>query len=1205
MLPFLMSAVSSISWLENNVFLFAHTPSTFDADVAPPTAFNLITRQPPNSYMFQKLPEVCSPFGLNRSPPFQFLQRLRDFPPSVQDVIIVASTASQDIGMFSRSKEPLTSDLLPEKITKVFTTTVMANDSRRAQMMMTEEMVDTSPIGVALDLSSKNKISRPLPAEEMDESPGPLPALMVLNNEGILASWWIVYAESIRKGTSYPGLTAIAEQQQMQPQQLYATALAQQAPALGQSAFGASSTNSFGSALAKPAAPAFGSTSTPGSIGGAFGTSSGLGNQPSSWAVTTSTPQTMGATFGKPAFGSFTPVASAPQGATFGATATLNRQSPWGSASPGASAAAGSVLGQSAGLGMNAKSVLGANTSSATFGSIPTSTTPMAGSGGGFASFANAGGFAAAAAQSSGESAISKSTPAASFGSGMDTDTSFGGTPTRSGQASGGIFGMEGGFTIGSTFKSNDSIQDDAPSPKDSSDPSLFGPTFGSALGDSQKTTSTPQTKEADMGSEGSRDDEEQSSQGTPIVRETTTPADTPAPSKFFSVPPISGGLFGTQAQSETTPAAVQNSTPAPSSFLKPDEPAPNIDETPKKPEQASQSPPDGKSSPIIKLEPDEEAPRGIDKSVPEAPLPSNPTSKASFTPGGSSSSSAMASKSAVDDAPLPPDFIASKPRPKTPQDLPDESLGLPTEQEDDGLDDEGSGVDVAQEISPMTDSNPSLKATPESSFGAPPDKSPLGGLFTNIGRQQAQQPSKTLFGEVGKTSAPVFPPPSKVQESPRSPSPVRLFIPENVLRPDNARSVSAPGLPSKALANRKAVLGRAPQMALSASLQPSAEDRRKEERDRILAQQAKMQAEEEQDLSDKEDEKIREELATEVAATMILDPFLAHQDYIGNISKPGIPGQIEKVYRDINSMIDTLGLNARSLESFMKGHSEMYKDGGRIREDLESDDEWCLIEIEDLILIEKILKDELDEGRLHDVQEKIDSCRELQRDLAKLRAKQNEIKHTMEVRFDPEHVEAARSAPLTAEQHSSQNELRSGFATLQKQLAQAEADITMLRAKLASNSHSSNRPGFKKTPTVDAVTKTIMKMTSMAEKKSGDIDVLENLMRKLGVDATKSINSSREASPFITPPTSSKMKSRSVIATTPAWSVNGDFHTPRSVFGGSVGSNAVSRRRISGVTADDIQRYGNKARRRKEINDLLKEALVKDGMRVRTLGET
>ena len=243
----------------------AHTPTSAASGMAESTSYTLVTKNPQSPIMYQKLPEVCSPFGLNRSPSFQFIQRLKDFPPSMKDIIIVASTSSEDVGLFTRSAVPLstTTNIPVERITNVFTTTSMAEDSRRAQVPMTEDMsMNTSAIGMAMDLSSTTKVSRPLPGEEMDESPSPLPALMILNNEGVLMGWWIVYAESIRQGTIYPGLTVARSSSAASAAP--ATISQPTAPAFGQSAFGTATPLSTFGVANKPAMPAFGSTSTPG-----------------------------------------------------------------------------------------------------------------------------------------------------------------------------------------------------------------------------------------------------------------------------------------------------------------------------------------------------------------------------------------------------------------------------------------------------------------------------------------------------------------------------------------------------------------------------------------------------------------------------------------------------------------------------------------------------------------------------------------------------------------------------------------------------------------------------------------------------------------------------------------------------------------------------------------------------------------------------
>ena len=1266
--------VSSISWLENNVFLLVHTPSNFDAGIAPTSVFHIASRPNPQSnFVFQKLPEVCSPFGLNRSPPYHFLQRLKDFPPNIQDVLLVASTASQDIGVFSRSKEALTSDIPADRITNVFTTTVMANDARRAQLMMTEDMSgDTSPIGVALDLSSQERVPRPLPAEEMDESPGPLPAYLVLNNEGILAAWWFVYADSIRQGSVFPGLVAAENQKVIQPlaqtsRQIppFGGATQQQkAPAFGQNTFGApSSSMALGSTPQKSAGPAFGATTAPGNPFAAFGAAATPGNSSSPWGVSTTGPKLAGTTFGQPSLGAPAQTGSKPPQAAFGATGGLgNRSSPWAVPAAGAAAGTSSAFGQSTPLGSRPGSAFGQGAGSSAFGGPsvkPTTATPSTG---GFASFAKSGGFAATAAAQGGSSNIfgqtmpsgsggsrgmfGQSTPSTSFGSGMDTDTTFGNTPKRNDQSSGPLFGAPEGFKLGSTFKGDGTAKDDGPKPPASSTNSFFGGSFGNALGDSKSGLSEPQSKETDMVSEHEGGDDE-SSLNSPTERETTTPADTPATLKSVTAPtapPVSGGLFGTQAQGKATPAAVQNSTPAGFTFGQPPHITTTPKETPQKSWQAPKALPETPSAPTVKLEP--ETRQGVDKSLPEAPLPPNPTSKASYTPGGSSASSSAASKTSIDDtpllpdwsskqiskplrdAPLPPDFLMSKKKPKSSDDAPlppdfipskqkpkkvpleaePDQAALPTEDADDeGFgDEEGSGVDVAEEVT--TDNNESLKESPESSFGGTQEKSPLGGLFSKVqhpdGASQHTS-NKPLFGEV---QAPIFPLPSKIRESPRSPSPVRskFGMGRDLIRPDASRSLSAPGFPSKPSGNRVATMSKPLESNLSKSFQAPPQSREVDVQEKQAARLKQQQIEEEQDLSDREDEKVREELATDVEPTLSLGPFLAHQDYVGNINKPGIPGQIEKVYRDINSMIDTLGLNARSLTAFSKGHEKLCRGDSKVGIDLDNGVEYVLGDIAGLKLAEDSLEARLGKGRAYNLQEIVEACRYLRKDLVVLNAKFSDTKRIIDERKDPKQHAAVLKASLSAEQITLQHDVRKGFTNFQQLLVNTEEQITVLRAKIASIEGARSNEGSRKMPTVEAVTQTIKKMTSMVEAKSGDIDVLENQMRKLGMNPTDSPPSSREASPFVTPPTSVK-KDRTLASRTPGSHQTGsNFYTPESGLRASIGVSRSDspRKKIGNINQADIESYGAKYRKRQVMNEMLKEAVKQKGFVVRGLDD-
>ena len=1201
------------------------------------------------------------------------MQRLKDFPPNLQDVIFVASTASDDVGLFSRSKAPLSSDLPAEKITNIFTTTAMANDSRRAQMPMTESMDSTSPIGTALDLSAKEKVPRPLPGEETDLSPGPLPALMILNNEGTLSSWWIVYGESIRQGTTYPGLVAEGNRTQLHSQSGQSTpalgsAATPTAPAFGQTGFGATSSGQGFGALNQPNGSLFGSGNAPTTIGGnPFSNTSSFAKPQSPWMTggpTSGAPQAAISSFGKPSFGSTTTIGVSTQGPAFGSAGGIGKSaSPWGAASTGGPQTGGSVFGQSGGLGMRSGSAFGTAPTTNPFGSTDPSKSP-------FATFAKGGGFAAAAAQTGGESPFAKAGTGAAFGSTMEADTGFGGIPQKKLDAAPSVFSTSG-FTLGSTFTGDGSAKTDGPKPAANQFNSMFGNAFGGALGEAQKTVSEPQTKEADMDDGDSDMAPSEGSSDSPFQPERTTEATKSNSSKTQlpdTTPPKAGGLFGTQAQEKTTPAAVQNSAPASSFFGKPiltetskpetqppETQPPKVggffgtqaqekttpaavqtsalvstsfgkstltttpQSTPKKPTEAPQ-PSDTPPSPQIKAEPEEsETPAGVSKSIPEAPLPPESTSKAAYAPGDSSNSSKSSPEDAPappnqtpsrtkldneekqpqqgsdspEDAPLPPDFVQSKTKPKERESAAEEDTALPADDEDEGWDGEGSGVDVAQEINSITDPNQSVGVTPESSFGASFERSPLGEMFSKVPRQPARQNVKSLFGEVGQPSAPYLPPPTRTKESPRSPSPVRLFPPTENLRPDNARSVSAPGRPTNFMASRKPG-AKKPSSTLRS--QPTVQQQRQRDLEAIIAQRTRRQEEEEQDLSDREDERVREELETELEGTKTLDEFVAHQDYVGNVTKPGIPGQIEKVYRDVNSMVDTLGLNARSLKAFVKGHSEQAKDGGRSMEDLDHED-WCLMEVADLGTLENQLAEHLHHGRLQDVQQKLDVCRDMRKDLARIRTKRADITRFFNAKYDPEGSEALRAAPLSAEYAEQQHTLRRNFANVQKLIAQAEENITFLRTSLAARDTSNGKGVPLKKPTVEAVTNTILKMTSMIEKKSGDIDVLENQMRKLQFTSINQ-TSSREGSPY-TLATSVDQLSGLMNATSLA---TGTAESPGSTFRRSIGDHGTPRKRMSAITPDEVSRLRAKTKRRKEVSRMMQEAFLRTGPRIRTL---
>ncbi|KAL8381353.1 hypothetical protein RB595_005561 [Gaeumannomyces hyphopodioides] len=479
--------VASIVWLENHVFMAIHNATNGDNT----SAYHVITRHQEKgaapTFTFQKLTDPVEPYAFDKKP-HHTVARLKDFPPNLQDALIVSSTSREAMGLLTRSKTPLASDVPAEKITNVFTTTEFADDTKRAQLPMGNDFMDTFPIGTALDLSSKDKVYKPIPTDEIEESPGPLPALWALNNEGVLAVWWIVYNDSIREGSTYPGI-----------------AIAQGAAPPAATVTSPTRPGGFGSpAAASPAPSGFGS---PAAAAPAFGGASALGAKASPWgASSTSAPLTgtafgstafggntsggSGSTFGAPAFGS--PSAIGGQAATaFGQASSLGglgaaKASPWATA---ASSTSGSTFGQPA-FGSGA----GSSDANKVFGSGAPSSTPVSG---GFSAFASKGGFGAlGGGASSGGSIFASGKPSGSFASqsqdmAMDQSTSFP-PPAAKAADAGGSSGTPFGsspFVLGTTFKADPQAAQDNEKPSTGSGGgSLFGSGFGLSLGDAAKS---------------------------------------------------------------------------------------------------------------------------------------------------------------------------------------------------------------------------------------------------------------------------------------------------------------------------------------------------------------------------------------------------------------------------------------------------------------------------------------------------------------------------------------------------------------------------------------------------------------------------------------------------------------------------------------------------------------------------------------------
>lgn len=1130
--------------------------------------------------------------------------------------------------MITCSQVPLSSDPMAAETANQYATTSIANDSRKAQLPVDESMIDTSPIGLALDLSSRENVRKPIPSEEIDASPTPLPGVAILNNEGVLSYWWFVYSDSIRQGKAYPGLVAASGDQPLQAQ------ASAQAPSAGSGGFGGFSSSSqpaFGvssipatGAFAKPPGPAFGATSAP-TLSSGFGAASQLGMANKSvWGSSgTTAPQTGNVAFGKPTFGSGTSFGSA---GGFGSVGGMGqKQSPWATSSmPQQAKSKPSPFGEtSAPSGFAAFAQQTADKVQSPFGA-------MSGTTSGFASLGQTSQSPFAAAPTISGSAMSAQPSFGStvtIGSNLSSNSlgppsTFGepksawGTPALSNKTSSGLGQHEQEADMDDDMDGEASRgKESAPNGPTSNSPAMFS--------QQQRNLAEPET-----------------SVRAPSEQPVKGPRNPAEPSFFGN--DFNQALGETQTTNGALKTEAKGLVKAYDGKEIKSEPEPDMPPAPLPPSPSTYK------QPILSLPAISPLPPSTQNAIPEPPLPPSPK---------------LQSKRSDPDPPLPPSpKLSLSPAGSDPVDLGDEvnSQLLPSTDTAEGM---SSTKKEIAEKPPSSVSETSRfqstwtfgtdpKSTEEQEARLPAPESPLPSFAMTPSTMGKTLPSDTPLGSV---KPPVmFAPPTRVRDSSRSPSPVR-----NQHRFGGQRSLSSPsptrGQPAQsttpnapppywATSNGSRMATKPSLFGDSARLAPVHEAP-------TQSSSASLSTTTHQEVFEEDDSErhIAAELAAPLEPTKHLAPFLAHQDYVGRLGGSGVPAQIEKVYRDVNSMIDTLGLNSRSLGAWLAGH-EGFKDGGRTRDDLDEDlEEWCLIEVADLGIVEKEISQQLDAEHIDDVGAKLSELVELRRELQKLKQRNFALQQTIHSVNHPDDGEASsestnfgasvggasalisprKSNLLTQDHQRLLLELRKKYTSTYALLAEAESALSVLRAKLVSAHASSSGAGVTKPqmPTVEAVLRTIAKMTRMVETKSGDLDVLESRMQRLkfkiandGKELDEVLGAlsihgpSRETTPLRTPP--QKANGRRGLRENGRFELyyddtsDGDsdgprensFRTPPNHTGkanGRQGVKDVQSRLLQGLNDEHVQAHARKLARRRNVLGLLKKQVAERGTRI------
>ncbi|KAL5113224.1 hypothetical protein ACEQ8H_008906 [Pleosporales sp. CAS-2024a] len=1204
--------VTGLVWLKNTELLVIHSPkASAQVDTTDSKYHLLLCDKAWAAFEFHAtmwdpfLPSMEIP--TRALPPRMSMTRLQNWDPNILEMIIVTSSHTDAIGLFTSASKPLS----PEHNAPGRLALTEVDDQRKAAVprLVFGEEGDSVLVGEALDLSATEKIMRPVPAlEEINQAPHPLPAYMVLTHQGILMAWWIVSDKSIEQGTQYSGLISCSEKGSSTPQAAKTTGSAAATPQ-PKPVFGQSSTPVTPSAFAKAQATfASPSVSVP-----QFG-ATGLGSTPPFIPKPAQSGPTFGSSPGAfkpaaPAFGAPSLI-GAPKGTAFGAVSFGKPASPWAApaqnaATPSAQPHAFSAAAASNASGFAKFGQTGGTSSFPSFGSTAGGFGSSNDARSGFGSFGQQqqqqqlqSGFGSFGQQQQISAAPGlKTEPSGStvtLGSGTASSlASWANTPAQGNSAfgaqSGSIFGAAGGFgtqkssfntssfesktsdasgddrkrdeatptpqapkglfgefKLVSTFKGDGTAKDDLPKPPDHPGTSMFGNGFASAL--AEKSPKPPATPATEPNKYFHNDT-------------STTPASPPRQQKqlFQSATPRAPPPVATTCKSEEAPL--------PPDFL-----------TSKAPKSADDDLPPLAGSPGVKVE----APSS---SVDASPI-DDEEGESGFTEDEDSENNEDDDEEVEE---------VEEPSPSDAWRRPQSQVRHWSLQD---------RISQSPRVFPPAPTPPAVKSGATSSSGrsASPAQPPLFGSSkpsqaTSLWGQQA--PKAPIVAK------PFLPPPTtRTQESFRSPSPVR------------SASTSALRVRREPIVTPGSSLSASIQQAKPPTPQPEVAD-----------------------LEDEEDQRLREQLARDVEPSRTLENFSAYRIYTGGKSpnKTGHAAQIEMLYKDINGMIDCLGWNARSLKSFVAYHKQPqpgHKVQRQTLEDIQAEgdngswfDQWALCEIDALRSLEDELERELDAGRVQDVLDKLRELVRLLNEKAKLTTRLNDVRRQIINRKDPEKTEASRKAPLSKEMAEKQKSLRNEYAQILKLVNQAEEGTFVLKSRFASYCSENGKTSDVRVPTVDAVKKTIIKMTALAEKRNSDITLLESQLRKMGLNEFNrpsssssrtmgtprssrgaSMRSSMAETPFATPPTNSSKMSLSElnrcalgpdIDVTPT-AKKGGYGLSYSTELSTTSGNELAR--MSDRVDEKIDALKATARRRRQVAAGVKKALIERGVKTTRL---
>ncbi|OLL22611.1 Nucleoporin nup146 [Neolecta irregularis DAH-3] len=187
--------VSKVCWLENHLFLVVyHVPEEDTVHLNHQYEIYIISSEEKDSIKYIRMPDPAPPFGLSERGLNHFFLALKNWSPYLSNFVVVSATPSADIGIISRSKP-----------SNKWATWSISDETKRA-LLPYSILADheSSPLGLAFDFTSRDPI--PLAPNDDPSQTGPVPIFYILNTDGFLSAYHILYLDAVKAGIRYDGI---------------------------------------------------------------------------------------------------------------------------------------------------------------------------------------------------------------------------------------------------------------------------------------------------------------------------------------------------------------------------------------------------------------------------------------------------------------------------------------------------------------------------------------------------------------------------------------------------------------------------------------------------------------------------------------------------------------------------------------------------------------------------------------------------------------------------------------------------------------------------------------------------------------------------------------------------------------------------------------------------------------------------------------